>query len=77
MEMIPPVKLTFTLDQLSKISLFNENSDLLMFWFGNRSLDLTLGYRLSENGGSIAEFYEKVRQCGERGSIIVVQSELG
>ena len=48
-----------------------------MFWFGNRSLDLTLGYRLSENGGSIAEFYDKVSQCGERGSLIVVQSELG
>jgi hypothetical protein len=74
---ITPIPLTFTLDQLSKIPLFNESSDLLMFWFGNRSLDLTLGYRLSENGGSIAEFYDKVSQCGDRGSLIVVQSELG
>ena len=48
-----------------------------MFLYGNRSLDLTLGYRLTEHGGSIAEFYERVTQCGDRGSMIVVQSELG
>ncbi len=48
-----------------------------MFWFGNRSLDLTLGYRLTEHGGSIAQFNERVSQCGDRGSLVVVQSEMG
>jgi hypothetical protein len=45
--------LKYTLDVQSKIDLFNESGDLLMFWFGNRSLNLSLGYRLSDNGSSI------------------------
>ena len=47
-----------------------------MFWFGNRSLDLTLGYRLTIDGSSIAQFMEKVCLSGDRQSIVVVQSEM-
>ena len=48
-----------------------------MFWFGNRSLDLSLGYRLSEHGSSIQEFNDKVKEGGDRGSLVVVRSEMG
>ena len=47
----PP--LHFNLDTPSTIDVFAKSGDLLMFWLGNRSLNLSLGYRLTINGSSI------------------------